>query len=141
MALDHQERTKSEAVLAHPLLYEATTPVLVDFNGQDDPYRSINWPFRKKAITTILYGMTTCWITFASAIYSAGMLPIAHEFGVSKEVSTLGISLLVFGLGLGPLLWAPLSEVYGRKTVTILVRALLCDRQFRRQVTKFSHSS
>ncbi|GAT31067.1 MSF drug transporter [Aspergillus luchuensis] len=121
MSLDHQERTKSEAVLAHPLLYEATTSdVLVDFNGQDDPYRSINWPFRKKAITTILYGLTTCWITFASAIYSAGMLPIAHEFGVSKEVSTLGISLLVFGLGLGPLLWAPLSEIYGRKTVTIL---------------------
>lgn len=129
MSLDHQERTKSEAVLAHPLLYEATTSdVLVDFNGQDDPYRSINWPFRKKAITTILYGLTTCWITFASAIYSAGMLPIAHEFGVSKEVSTLGISLLVFGLGLGPLLWAPLSEIYGRKTVTILVRALSCDR-------------
>ncbi|PYI01088.1 MFS general substrate transporter [Aspergillus sclerotiicarbonarius CBS 121057] len=115
------ECTKNEAAFTHPLLYEATSPdALVDFDGQDDPYRPINWPFRKKAKTTILYGMTTCWITFASAIYSAGLQQIAHDFGVSTEVSTAGISLLVFGLGLGPLIWAPLSEVYGRKMVAIV---------------------
>lgn len=120
--------TKSEAGFTHPLLYEATSPdTLVDFDGQDDPYRPINWPFRKKAKTTILYGMTTCWITFASAVYSAGMQQIAQEFHVSTEVSTAGISLLVFGLGLGPLIWAPLSEVYGRKMVAIVVCFFSCD--------------
>ncbi|PYH88486.1 MFS general substrate transporter [Aspergillus ellipticus CBS 707.79] len=122
MAQAHNtDLTKSEAALSHPLLYVATSEdVLVDFDGQSDPYHPINWPFRKKAITTILYGMTTCWITFASAIYSAGMEQISHDFNVSAETSTAGISLLVFGLGLGPLLWAPLSEIYGRKTVVIV---------------------
>jgi multidrug resistance protein len=38
---------------------------------------------------------------------------------VSNEVSTLGTSLLLFGLGVGPLLWAPLSEVYGRKPAVL----------------------
>ncbi|PWY85090.1 MFS general substrate transporter [Aspergillus heteromorphus CBS 117.55] len=116
----NHELTRSEMTLSHPLLYVATSEdVLVDFDGQDDPYRPINWPFRKKARTTILYGMTTCWITFASAIYSAGMEQISHDFDVSTETSTAGISVLVFGLGLGPLIWAPLSEIYGRKWVII----------------------
>ncbi|KAJ5948873.1 MFS multidrug transporter [Penicillium verhagenii] len=107
--------------LEHPLLYDATPPtVLVDFDGNDDPYRPMNWPFRKKVITTLLYGLTTCWITFASAIYSAGLEQISEEFQVSTEVAASGISLIVFGFGLGSLIWAPLSEVYGRKWVVIL---------------------
>ena len=39
------------------------------------------------------------------------------EFNVSKEVTVLGLSLFVMGLGLGPLLVGPLSEVYGRNIV------------------------
>lgn len=37
------------------------------------------------------------------------------EFDVGVEVGTLGISLFLFGIGLGPLIWAPISKVYGRK--------------------------
>lgn len=44
----------------HPLSHTKTsTDVIVDFDGPDDPYRPLNWPFRKKAITTVLYGLTT----------------------------------------------------------------------------------
>lgn len=51
--------------------------------------------------------------------YSTGQRQVANEFGVSVEVSTLGTSLLLFGLGLGPLVWAPLSEVFGRKPAVL----------------------
>jgi len=34
---------------------------------------------------------------------------------VSRTVATLGTTLLLFGFGLGPLLWGPVSEMYGRK--------------------------
>lgn len=44
----------------HPLSHTKTsTDVIVDFDGPDDPYRPLNWPFHKKAITTVLYGLTT----------------------------------------------------------------------------------
>lgn len=36
---------------------------------------------------------------------------VASEFHVSQEVAILSISLFVLGLGLGPLLVGPLSEV------------------------------
>ena len=98
--------------LSYPISKQMTgTEVLIDFDGKDDPYRPINWPFRKKVITTVLYGLTTCWVTFASAIYSTGVLQISEDFHVTDAVSTAGISMVVFGFGLGPLLWAPLSEV------------------------------
>lgn len=44
----------------HPLTHTKTTEdVIVDFEGPLDPYRPLNWSFRKKAITTVLYGLTT----------------------------------------------------------------------------------
>ncbi|CAP93140.1 Pc16g04700 [Penicillium rubens Wisconsin 54-1255] len=98
----------------HPLTHTKTSPdVIVDFDGPDDPYRPLNWGFKKKAVTTVLYGLTTM------GIYSTGQIQISQEFGISNEVATLGTSLLLFGLGLGPLIWAPLSELYGRKTAVL----------------------
>lgn len=48
------------ARFTHPLTHTKTSPeVVVDFEGPDDPYRPINWGFRKKAVTTVLYGLTT----------------------------------------------------------------------------------
>jgi len=41
----------------------------------------------------------------------------ARDFHISKEVSILSISLYIEGLGLGPLVFGPLSEVYGRNVV------------------------
>lgn len=54
----------------HPLSHTKTsTDVIVDFDGPGDPYRPLNWPFRKKAITTVLYGLTTMGATWASSMY------------------------------------------------------------------------
>lgn len=108
------------ARFTHPLTHTQTTAdVIVDFDGPDDPYRPMNWSFRKKALTTVLYGLTTMGATWASSIYSTGTAQISEDFGVSSEVATLGTSLLLFGLGLGPLIWAPLSEVFGRKPAVL----------------------
>ena len=49
---------------------------------------------------------------------------VAEEFGVSKEVTILGISLFVAGLGCGPLLLGPLSEFYGRNPVYLISYSL-----------------
>ncbi|OJD18844.1 hypothetical protein AJ78_01177 [Emergomyces pasteurianus Ep9510] len=105
----------------HPLSNQKTSPdVIVDFDGPDDAYNPINWPFRKKAITTLLYGLTTMGSTCSSAIYSPGIAQVDADFNVSEQVGVLGVSLLLFGFGLGPLLWAPLSELYGRKRAVLI---------------------
>jgi len=48
------------ARFSHPLTREKTSSdSLVTFDGDDDPYRPMNWNFKKKVVTTVLYGLTT----------------------------------------------------------------------------------
>lgn len=45
---------------------------------------------------------------------------VATKFGVSTEVGVLGVSLYVLGFATGPLVWAPASELYGRRIPLII---------------------
>ncbi|KIW52900.1 hypothetical protein, variant 1 [Exophiala xenobiotica] len=107
-------------IFSHPLEHQKTTVEdLVDFDGLDDPYRPLNWAMKKKVITTALYGFTTMTATWASSAYSPGTRQVAEQFGVGMQTATLGTTLFLFAFGIGPLLWAPLSEVYGRKNAVL----------------------
>lgn len=113
-------RSRPVPTFTHPLTRVQTTKdVLVDFDGPDDLYRPLNWPTHKKVLTTLLYGLTTMTATWASSSYSAGTPQVALAFDVSEEVATLGTTLFLLGFGVGPLLWAPLSEVYGRRIAVL----------------------
>ncbi|KAF5643833.1 major facilitator superfamily transporter [Fusarium sp. NRRL 52700] len=88
---------------------------IVGWDGSDDPDNPKNWPNRKKWMITVSLGILTWVVTFARSIFSIETRPAAKEFGVSVEVMTLGTSLFVLGFAFGPLIFGPLSEVYGRK--------------------------
>lgn len=109
-------RSTPQVTFQHPLAAQPTSEdVIVDFDGPNDPYRPINWPTHKKVLTTALYGLITMTASWASSSYSAGTVQIAQEFHVGTQVATLGTTLFLFGFGLGPLLWAPCSEIFGRR--------------------------
>lgn len=58
-------RGTSRGRFTHPLSHVKTSEAeIVDFDGLDDPYRPLNWPFRKKVITTMLYGLS-CQVFFS----------------------------------------------------------------------------
>lgn len=119
-ALSRLRTRTNTAPFTHPLAHQQTTAdVIVDFDGPNDPYRPMNWPTKKKVLTTLMYGMTTMTATWASSAYSAGTRQIAAEFHVGNQVAVLGTTLFLFGFGTGPLLWAPLSEVFGRKIAVL----------------------
>ncbi|CAJ0554994.1 Ff.00g135070.m01.CDS01 [Fusarium sp. VM40] len=114
-------RSRPPTQFSHPLAHVKTTEEeLVDFDGPDDPYRPINWPTKKKIITTMLYGLVTMSATWASSSYSSGTRQVASHFHVGTQTATLGTTLFLVGFGLGPLLWAPLSEVYGRRQAVLI---------------------
>lgn len=66
-----------------------------------------------------------CLLTFSvyigSAIYSAGTEDVTMVFGVSQVAATFGLTLFVAGYGLGPMIWAPMSEIpqIGRNPIYI----------------------
>ena len=65
-------------------------------------------------IATILAFNSVC-ATFASSVFSAATTVVARDFSVSREVGTLTTSLYILGYAFGPIIWAPFSELYGRK--------------------------
>ena len=63
--------------------------------------------------------MSVLAVAFASSAYTGGIEQVIIKFHASTEVVTLGVSLFVLGFAIGPLLWAPLSELYGRQILFI----------------------
>lgn len=106
----------TEAVLKYNYAGNGTSdsPYLVEFLP-NDPRNALNFPQSKKWTITVLQAIATLAVTFASTAYSGGLTSIIMEFNVSTEVVILGISMFVLGFAIGPLFWAPLSELYGRQ--------------------------
>jgi DHA1 family multidrug resistance protein-like MFS transporter len=57
---------------------------------------------------------------------------VVAQFGVSQVAATLGLTLFVAGYGLGPMIWAPMSEIpqIGRNLVYIGALVVFVFLQF-----------
>ncbi|KAH0333436.1 MFS general substrate transporter, partial [Aureobasidium melanogenum] len=93
---------------------------VVEFDGPNDPMHAQNWPFKKKLPVAASLGFVTLTAAFGSSIFSSATGAVALENGVSREVGILGISLYVLGFATGPILWAPMSELYGRRVPLLI---------------------
>ncbi|TPX14316.1 uncharacterized protein E0L32_005512 [Thyridium curvatum] len=91
----------------------------------DDPHNPFNFPRWKKWAITILQAFATLAVTFVSSAYSGGVREIILYFHISSEVSILGVSLFVLGFAIGPLIWAPFSEFFGRQRLFFITFGLL----------------
>ncbi|CAI7660817.1 uncharacterized protein N7487_000720 [Penicillium crustosum] len=88
-----------------------------DWRGPDDPDCPYNWPMWKRIYMTSIPAFLCINVSFASSIYTSGAENIAQNFGVSHTAALLGLSLFLWGLGLGAIIAAPVSEYYGRRIV------------------------
>ncbi|GAA6014046.1 hypothetical protein JCM10207_000218 [Rhodosporidiobolus poonsookiae] len=95
-------------------------PFLVTLKGREhlNPH---TWAVMYRWAITGLAGLLVLNATFASSAPS-GLIPsIIEHFDVSSEVGVLLIAIFVAGYCVGPLLWGPLSERYGRRLVFLAV--------------------
>lgn len=101
---------------AYPGHGTAESPYVVDFLPRDarNPMQFAPW---RKWVITALQAIATLAVAFASTAYSGGIMQVIHDFHISTELAIVGISLFVVGFAVGPLLWAPLSEFYGRQII------------------------
>lgn len=86
----------------------------------DDPECPLNWPKSKKITTTLCYAALSFSAQMNSAIFSPAAPHLVNAYGVSTEVATLSTSLFMAGIAFGPLVFAPFSEVYGRRMGVLL---------------------
>lgn len=58
--------------------------------------------------------------SFESAVFAVIVPAVTKEFGFGSEVGALGTTLYVLGFSTGPILWAPSSELFGRRWPLVL---------------------
>ena len=121
---DHQYEEKSESD-AGPSNLQHTSGLasleaeeqtdLIDWDGPQDPENPQNWSTKYRWYTIMILACMTFVVSFGSSVWSTATTVTAAQFGVSQEVMILGVSLYVVGFALGPLVFGPLSELYGRR--------------------------
>ncbi|KAL8669475.1 MAG: hypothetical protein Q9168_005937 [Polycauliona sp. 1 TL-2023] len=94
------------------------SPYIVTWLDSDgrNPY---NWLISKRAFITCCISASSLAASLSSSAYTGSGKEVEHQFHVNSVVVTLGLSLFVLGFALGPILFAPLSELYGRQPIFI----------------------
>lgn len=93
-------------------------PNIVDWEGEDDPARPINWTTKRKWFNMGIVSAITFLTPLASSMVAPGVPLILRDFhNSSYTIGSFVVSIYVLGYALGPLVIAPLSEVYGRVPV------------------------
>ena len=94
---------------------------IVEWFGDDNPENLMNWSLLKEVIVTSELCLLTFPVYIGSAMYSAGTEGVMTGFHVSQAAATLGLTLFVAGYGLGPMMWAPMSQIpqLGRNQYTL----------------------
>jgi len=115
---------RAEAHESNPYLGSGTPedPFVVEFLP-GDLHNPMNFSTARKWLITAIGTLSVFAITLTSSAYSGSAEEIISEFNVSSEVFALGIALFVLGFAVGPALWAPLSELYGRRILFITTHA------------------
>ncbi|KAG8629185.1 hypothetical protein KVT40_003050 [Elsinoe batatas] len=95
---------------------------VIDWDGPNDPENPRNWSTPKKFFVTFEICLLTTGVYIGSAIYTPGLYRVMEQFRVSQLVAILGLCLFVAGYGLGPMVFAPMSEIpqIGRMPIYIL---------------------
>ncbi|KAF2489181.1 MFS transporter [Lophium mytilinum] len=113
--MDLEKADAQQPIPAAPQAVEGPRSDLVDFDGPNDPANPKNWSKRRKWGVTLSMASLVFTVTFSSSIFSVAIGVVAEEYNVSEIVSTLGVTLFVLGFVFGPILFGPMSEVFGRR--------------------------
>ncbi|EAT78096.1 hypothetical protein SNOG_14556 [Parastagonospora nodorum SN15] len=94
---------------------EPPNPNIVDFDGPDDTENPMNWRASKKWGMISLVSVITFLTPLASSMFAPGVPEVMREFNSTSDMlEGFMLSVYVLGFAFGPLIVAPLSEMYGR---------------------------
>ncbi|KAE9366894.1 putative polyamine transporter 4 [Stipitochalara longipes BDJ] len=96
---------------------ETTVPQQLVWESPEDPGNARNWSTIKKVFHTAIPALYGFVITVGTSVYNPAIPLIMAKFDVTREVAILPLALYTAGFTLGPIIAAPLSELYGRRAI------------------------
>ncbi|KAL1837706.1 hypothetical protein VTJ49DRAFT_3503 [Mycothermus thermophilus] len=85
--------------------------------AEGDPENPKNWSKAYKWYITMVVAATCFVVALCSSIVTADIIGVEESFNVSHEAALVPVTVFVVGFGVGPMIFAPLSEVYGRRII------------------------
>ncbi|EMG45912.1 FLU1 Major facilitator superfamily multidrug transporter FLU1 [Candida maltosa Xu316] len=104
---------------SYPPLLGSRDPYMVAFDGPDDPEHPHNYSTKKKILYCASVGMSAFSVAVGSAMFSQSTQSLMEIYHIGWTVATLTTSLYVFGFASGPVIYGPLSELFGRKIIMV----------------------
>ena len=96
----------------------SANPDLVWWDGDADAANPLNWPAWRKFVQGLLISFLAFLTPLASSFFAPGVPQLMEEFGSHETVlAEFVVSVYVLGFAFGPLIMAPMSEIYGRSVV------------------------
>lgn len=90
----------------------------VPLRWEDEPSNPHNWPAARKYTNTLITSSFIFNTLMSSTMVAPALTRISHDLNIGRETQTqLVLSIFVLSYAFGYFVWAPLSEVYGRKQI------------------------
>ncbi|KAI1814469.1 major facilitator superfamily domain-containing protein [Poronia punctata] len=104
---------------------DPSDPNLVTWTGPDDPQNPKNWTFGKKWAAAFIVSLFTLISPISSSLVAPALESISEELGITQDFEkNLTLSIFILAYAVGPLVWGPLSELYGRVIILQLVNLI-----------------
>lgn len=91
---------------------------IVCWKGETDPEDPKNWKTGRKWAATVLVSLFTFMAPLSSSMIAPCLDQMAKDLDVTNQLEkTMMLSIFILAFALGPLIFGPLSEIYGRVRV------------------------
>ncbi|KAF8890418.1 MFS general substrate transporter [Infundibulicybe gibba] len=92
---------------------------IVEWSGPNDPDNPRNWTNKRRWIVTLVVSLFTFISPVASSISSPALPAISKALDIppGSILENMSLSIFVLAYALGPLIWGPLSELFGRLVI------------------------
>ncbi|KAF2842930.1 MFS general substrate transporter [Patellaria atrata CBS 101060] len=93
----------------------SSEPNIVWWDGDQDPHNPMNWTEKRKWTNIAILSVITFMTPLGSSFFAPGVPEVMEDFNTTdQQLATFVVSVYVLGFAFGPLVIAPLSEMYGR---------------------------
>ena len=98
----------------------ASDELLVEWKASDDPECPFNWSLSKRWAITLLCSMGGMVTLISTSMLAPALGNIGDDLNISESEANMVVSIFVLAFAFGPMVLAPLAEVFGRRWVWIL---------------------
>ncbi|XRM45271.1 hypothetical protein ABZX51_008371 [Aspergillus tubingensis] len=97
----------------------------IDWEGDADPSNPMNWSSWYRWCHIVVISLLTFVTSLGSSMLAPAVPDVMRSLGSDNaELESFVVSIYVIGFALGPLITAPMSEIYGRSIVYHLSNVL-----------------